>query len=232
MYKRVLLKLSGEALGGGAETLNFDIIERTAGELARAHNSGVQIGVMLGGGNIWRGRASNGINRTKADQMGMLATAINSIAMAEALRHMGVGAEILSAIDMPGVFDIFSVDKADELLNAGNIVFFACGSGHSYFSTDTAAALRAAQIGADALLLAKNIDAVYSADPKKVKEAIRYERLSFDDIIVNRLQAMDITAATFCEENNITIHAFGLKENESIVRAINGEHIGTIISRD
>lgn len=230
MYRRVLLKLSGEALSASGETLSFDVIEKTAGQLAQASRLGVQIGVMVGGGNIWRGRSSGEMDRSRADNMGMLATAINALAMQDALLRTGTECTVLSAVDMQKFCDTFSARSAHALLLKGHILLFACGSGHPYFSTDTAAALRAAEIGADVLLLAKNVDAIYSADPKLDPSAVRYERLSYKEVIEQDLRATDLTAITLCREQNIPILAFGLKEQDSIVRAVRGERIGTLIA--
>ncbi len=230
MYRRVLLKLSGEALSTHGETLSFDVIEKTAEQLAQAARLGVQIGVMVGGGNIWRGRSSGDMDRSRADNMGMLATAINALAMQDALLRTGTECTVLSAVDMQKFCDTFSARSAHALLSKGHILLFACGSGHPYFSTDTAAALRAAEIGAEVLLLAKNVDAIYSADPKLDPSAVRYERLSYKDVIERDLRATDLTAITLCREQNIPILAFGLKEQDSIVRAVKGERIGTLIA--
>lgn len=231
MYKRVLLKLSGEALSTPEESLSFDVIERTAAQLMQAAAAtGVEIGVVVGGGNIWRGRSSGEMDRSRADQMGMLATAINSIALQDTLQRMGAGCTVLSAIEMPRFCDTYTARGAEKLLREKQIVLFACGTGHPYFSTDTAAALRAAEIGADILLLAKNIDAVYSADPKADPSAIRYETITAGEVIEKRLQATDLTAITLCAEQRIPIRAFGLKEQDSILRAVRGEKIGTLIT--
>ena len=230
MYQRVLLKLSGEALSAPGETLSFDVIEKTAEQIAQAARLNVQIGVMVGGGNIWRGRSSGEMDRSRADNMGMLATAINALAMQDALLRIGTECTVLSAVDMQKFCDTFSARSAHALLSKGHILLFACGSGHPYFSTDTAAALRAAEIGADVLLLAKNVDAIYSADPKLDPSAVRYERLSYKEVIEQDLRATDLTAITLCREQNIPILAFGLKEQDSIVRAVKGERIGTLIT--
>ena len=230
MYNRVLLKLSGEALSAPGETLSFDVIEKTAAQLAQAARLGVGIGVMVGGGNIWRGRSSGEMDRCRADNMGMLATAINALAMQDALLRMNASCTVLSAVEMPRFCDTFTARSAHALLEKGHILLFACGSGHPYFSTDTAAALRAAEIGADVLLLAKNVDAIYSADPKLDTAAVRYETLTYREVIEKDLRATDLTAITLCREQNIPILAFGLKEENSILRAVKGERIGTLIS--
>lgn len=232
MYQRVLLKLSGEALSAPGEALCFGVIEQTANQLIEAQRFGIEIGVVVGGGNIWRGRSSGGMNRSRADQMGMLATAINAIALQDTLLHKKANCTVLSAVEMPRFCSSYTAREAERLLADKHIVLFACGTGHPFFSTDTAAALRAAEIGADVLLLAKNIDAIYSADPKYDKNAIRYEHLTTRDVIEKQLQATDLTAITLCAEQRIPILAFGLKEENSIVRAMKGEHIGTLIKDD
>lgn len=230
MYKSVLLKLSGEALSNRREPLGFDVVEDTALQLREAAGLGARLGVVLGGGNIWRGRSSGDMDRSRADHMGMLATAINAIAMQDALLRLGVPCTVLSAVEMPRFCETYNVRLARELLSKGHVLLFACGTGHPYFSTDTAAALRAAEMEAEVLLLAKNIDGVYSADPKLDPAAVRYDRLSYDEVIGRRLQATDLTAITFCREQRIPILAFGLKEERSIVRAVGGEAIGTLIT--
>ena len=230
MYQRVLLKLSGEALSSPGEPLDFSIIEKTAQELKKAAALGVQMGVVLGGGNIWRGRSSGEMDRNRADHMGMLATTINSIAMQDTLSRMGVPCTVLSAVEMHRFCDCYTAREAEEKLSQGHVVLFACGSGHPFFSTDTAAALRAAEIGADVLLLAKNIDAIYSADPHVDPRAVRYTRLTYQQVIEQNLKATDLTAITLCREQNIPILAFGLKEENSIMRAVQGEELGTLIT--
>lgn len=231
MYQRVVLKLSGEAMSCGSETLSFDVMEETAKQLAEVHSLGVQLGVVFGGGNIWRGRSSGEMDRNRADHMGMLATAINAIAMQDLLLKLNVPCTVLSAVEMPRFCETYTARLAQELLQKGHVLLFACGTGHPYFSTDTAAALRAAEIGAEALLLAKNVDAVYSADPKVDQNAVRYTRLTYRQVIENNLQATDLTAVTLCKEQNIPILAFGMKEENSILHAVRGEEIGTLISR-
>ena len=230
MYQSVLLKLSGEALSNHQEPLSFDVVEQTALQLREAASLGAHMGVVLGGGNIWRGRSSGDMDRSRADHMGMLATVINAIAMQDTLLKLNVPCTVLSAVEMPRFCETYNVRLARELLGKGHVLLFACGTGHPYFSTDTAAALRAAEIGADALLLAKNVDGVYSADPKLDAAAVRYERLTYDEVVAQKLQATDLTAITFCREQRIPILAFGLKERNSIVRAVKGEKIGTLIT--
>ncbi len=231
MYQRVVLKLSGEAMSSGREPMSFDVMEETAKQLAKVSSLGVQLGVVFGGGNIWRGRSSGEMDRNRADHMGMLATAINAIAMQDLVLKLNVPCTVLSAVEMPRFCETYTSRRAQELLQKGHVLLFACGTGHPYFSTDTAAALRAAELNAEALLLAKNIDAVYSADPKVDQNAIRYTRLTYRQVIENNLQATDLTAVTLCKEQNIPILAFGMKEDNSILRAVRKEEIGTLISR-
>lgn len=227
-FKRVSLKLSGEAMGG-KEAVDFDAVERIAADIKTLNDAGVQVGVTIGGGNIWRGRSSGEMDRNKADQMGMLATAINSLAMEDALRRAGVPCKVLSSLPMEKVCDTFTSQRAEEAFAAGKVVIFACGSGLPFFSTDTAAALKAAETRADVLLLAKNVDAVYSADPNLVKDAVRYSHLRYDEVIEQDLKATDLTAITLCREQHIPILVFAMKENGNILKAVCGEDVGTLI---
>lgn len=226
MYQRVLLKLSGEALSSGTSVLCRETVKNTVQHLKRVWQKGVQIGVVVGGGNIMRGRNAEGMERNRADHMGMLATAINALALQDALEQAGVPCTVQSAVDMDRFCDSYSARSARQLLNEGKVVLFACGSGCPFFSTDTAAALRAAEIGADALLLAKNIDAVYSADPKADRDAIRYSRISYDRVVSENLRATDLTAITLCKEQRIPIRVFALDQIEEIFE---NEAIGTHI---
>ena len=227
-YKRISLKLSGEAMGG-AQAVDFDKAEAIARQVARLHELGAEIGITIGGGNIWRGRSSGDMDRNRADQMGMLATAINSLAMEAALRGLGVPCKVLSSLPMERVCDTFTSQRAEEAFAAGKVVLFACGSGLPFFSTDTAAALKAAETHADVLLLAKNVDAVYSADPNVVPDAERYSRLTYDEVIERDLKATDLTAITLCREQHIPILVFAMKEKGNILKAVQGEDIGTLI---
>ncbi len=228
MYRRVLLKISGEALSSAATPLCGETIAHTAAVLAQLQEMGVEIGVVVGGGNIIRGRSSAGMDRNRADHMGMLSTAINALALQDALEHIGKRCTVLSAIQMDRFCDFFTSREANQKLASGEIVIFACGSGSPFFSTDTAAALRAAEIGADVLLLAKNIDAVYSADPKKEPDAVRYSHLTYDKVIADNLQATDITAITLCREQNIPIHVFAL---DRLLEIFQGAETGTVITK-
>ena len=228
-YKRISLKLSGEALGGGKETVDFHKVEAAARQIQALHAMGVEVGVTLGGGNIWRGRSSGEMDRNRADQMGMLATVINSLALQDCLIKLGVPALVLSSVEMPRIADGYTSRGAQAALAAGRVVIFAGGSGLPFFSTDTAAALKAAEIGADAMLLAKNVDAVYSADPRTNPGALRYTHLSYERVLQENLQATDQTAIALCREQHIPILVFAMAEPENILRAVRGEDVGTLI---
>lgn len=226
MYQRVLLKISGEALASETSVICRDTVQKTVRHLERIWRKGVQIGVVVGGGNILRGRSAEGMERNRADHMGMLATAINALALQDALDQAGVPCVVQSAVEMDRFCDPYSARSARQLLGEGKVVIFACGSGCPFFSTDTAAALRAAEIGADALLLAKNIDAVYSADPKADRGAVRYSRISYDRVVSENLRATDLTAITLCKEQRIPIRVFALDQIEEVFE---NEAIGTHI---
>ena len=227
MYQRVLLKISGEALSSENAVICAQTVQQTVSHLKALWKKGIQIGVVVGGGNIMRGRSAEGMERNRADHMGMLATAINALALQDALARAGVPCTVQSAVDMERFCDSFSARSAKQALSEGKIVVFACGSGCPFFSTDTAAALRAAEIGADALLLAKNVDAIYSADPKKDPNAIRYSRISYDRVVAENLRATDLTAITLCKEQNIPIRVFALDQIEEI---FDNDSIGTRIT--
>ncbi len=226
MYHRVLLKISGEALASEQSVISRETVMSTAAKIKTVWQNGIQIGIVVGGGNIMRGRSAEGMERNRADHMGMLATAINSLALQDALEQAGVPCTVQSAVDMDRFCEPFSARSAKQALTDGKVVIFACGSGCPFFSTDTAAALRAAEIGADALLLAKNIDAIYSADPKTNPSAIRYSRISYDRVVAENLRATDLTAITLCKEQKIPIRAFALNQIEQI---FTDESIGTHI---
>ena len=231
-YKRVLLKLSGEALAGDQHFgLNHEVIAGVVEQIVQVHNMGVQVGLVLGGGNFWRGRQGTNMDRTTADHMGMLSTVMNSLAMMDAIEQRGVPVRIQTALDMISLAEPFILRKALRHFEMGRIVIFACGTGNPYCSTDTAAALRACEIDADMLLMAKNVDGIYDSDPKTNPFAKKYEELKYADIINRGLKVIDFTAATMCMENNVPTLAFGLNEPNSIVRAVCGEEgLGTIIS--
>ena len=231
-YKRILLKLSGEALAAaGKDILDFDFIDRVAKVLCRCRDAGVEIGGSVGAGNIWRGRQGVNLDRAEADHMGMLATAINALALKDRFRAAGLSCVVMSAVEMPAFADAFSVRGARNALEGGKIVIFACGLGQPFFSTDTAAVLRAAEIEADAVLMAKNVSGVFNADPAKDPGAVRYDELTYKEMIDKELRALDLSAATFSMENDIRCYAFALSDPENIYRVAMGEHIGTEIHR-
>ena len=231
-YKRILLKLSGEALAaGGQGILNFDFIDTVAKVLVRCRAEGVEIGVIVGAGNIWRGRQGGEMDRTQADHMGMLATAINALALQDRFCAAGLDAIVMSAVDMPAFADEFTVRGAKRALAKGKVVIFACGLGQPFFSTDTAAVLRAAEIEADAVLMAKNIDGIYSADPKKDPTATRYREITYKEVLDKELKALDLSATTFCMDNSICCYAFALSDPDNIYRVVMGDHVGTELHR-
>ncbi len=229
-YQRVLLKLSGEAMAsdkGGI--LDFDFLPKVAKQVRRCVDAGVQVAVIVGAGNIWRGRQGTGMDRCRADHMGMLATVINSIALQDVFIREGMDAVVLSAVEMNAFADTYSDRAAIEALEAGKVVIFGGGLGAPFFSTDTAAVLRAAEIKADCVLMAKNVDAIYSADPNVDKNAIRYTEVTYRQILDENLRALDMSSAIFCMDNGINGYAFGLADPENIYRAVMGEAVGTEI---
>ena len=231
-YKRVMLKVSGEALAGDAHRgLDFDVINEVCRSIKACVDMGVQVGLMVGAGNFWRGvkDGADRMQRSHADAMGMLGTVMNSIAVADALGKHGIDARVLSAVEMPKFCEYFTSDLADRYLNGGKVVIFAAGTGNPYFSTDTGVVLRGVEIEADAILMAKNVDAIYSADPKKDPNAIRYSRLTYDEVLAKHLKATDSTAMTLAMDNNMTLVCFGLSEDNSMVRVVRGEEIGTTV---
>ena len=231
-YRRVLLKLSGEALAKDADgILNFNFMEEIAEVLKKCISEGVQIGVIVGAGNIWRGAKSVKMNRVRADSMGMLATTINALALQDTFLRCGLDTVVMTAVNMEAFADPYTARDAVAALEQGKVVIFGGGLGSPYFSTDTAAVLRAAEIEADAVLMAKNIDGIYSADPKVDPTAVRYEEISYQEMLAKELKALDLTATTFCMENDIRAYAFGLKDPMNIYRVIMGEKIGTEIHR-
>ena len=230
-YKRILLKLSGEALAGEKGFgLNQDVIAGVVDRIVEVHAMGVEVGLVIGGGNFWRGRQGTKMDRTTADHMGMLATVMNSLAMMDAIEQRGVPVRVQTALNMVSLAEPFILRKAIRHFEEGRIVIFACGTGNPYCSTDTAAALRACETGADILLMAKNVDGIYDSDPKTNPYAKKYDRLTYSEIINRGLKVIDFTAATMCMENNVPTLAFGLDENRSIVRAVCGEELGTVIT--
>ncbi len=229
-YKRVVIKLSGEALAGEQGFgLDETIISRVVDQLVKVKEMGVEIGIIIGGGNFWRGREGKEMDRTTADHMGMLATVINSLALQDALEKRNIPTRVQTALTITRVAEPYILRKALSHLEKGRVVIFACGTGNPYFSTDTGAALRTAEINADVLLLAKNVDGIYDSDPKVNPNAKKIDEISHMDFIQKNLKAMDTTAVTICMENKIPILAFGLDGDNSIVRAVSGEKIGTII---
>ena len=229
-YQRVLLNLSGEALSSGQDgILNFDFIKQVAEQIQRCINAGVQVAVIVGAGNIWRGRQGTGMDSRRADYMGMLATVVNSLALQDVFIRQGMKARVMTAVEINAFADPYTARDAIAALEKGEVVILGGGLGIPFFSTDTAAALRAAEIGADCILMAKNIDAIYSADPKRDPDAVRYSDLTYSEIIEKNLRALDLSAATFCMDNNLCGYAFGLSDPENIWRVIMGEPVGTAI---
>lgn len=230
IYKRALIKLSGEALAGengfGIDTVSVANVIRQIKEVI---SQGIEVGIVVGGGNFWRGRQGTDMDRTTADHMGMLATVINALALQDALEKNGVPTRVQTALTITRVAEPYILRKAIRHFEKGRVVIFACGTGNPYFSTDTGAALRAVEIQADVLMMAKNIDGIYDSDPRKNPNAKKYDELTYLEYIKEGLTAMDTTAVSLCMDNNIAIVAFGLNEPNSIVRVLNGEKIGTII---
>lgn len=229
-YKRVVIKISGEALAGPSGTgIDNHIVNKVVQQIKVVHDLGIDVGIIIGGGNFWRGRQGVDMDRTTADHMGMLATVINSLALQDALEHSGVPTRVQTAFTIERVAEPYILRKALRHLEKGRVVIFACGTGNPYFSTDTGASLRAAEIGADVLLCAKNIDGVYDSDPRKNPSAKKIDEISFMDVIKRGIQVMDTTAVSLCMENDINIVVFGLDEENSIVKAATGEKIGTLV---
>ena len=229
-YKRVLLKLSGEALAGEQKTgVNAEVVGKICDKIKEVVNLGVQVSIVVGGGNFWRGRNGHQMERTTADYMGMLATAMNGLALQDALEARGVYTRVQTAIEMREIAEPYIKRKAIKHLEKGRVVIFACGTGNPYFTTDTAAALRAAETEADVILLGKAIDAVYSADPKLDPNAEKYDEITYLDVLNKDLKVMDSTATALCRDNNIPLLVFGIADPENIVKAIKGEKIGTVV---
>ena len=232
-YKRILLKLSGESLAGGEQHgIDFDTVLKICKPIQECADMGVQIGIVVGGGNFWRGRSSGKMDRTRADHMGMLATTINALGVADALEQLGVQVRVQTAIAMQQIAEPYIRNRAVRHLEKGRVVVFGCGTGNPFFSTDTAAALRAAEIDADIILKATMVDGVYDSDPKKNKDAVKFDSLSFMDVLSKNLQVMDSTAASLCKDNNIPILVFNIDEPDNIKKAVCGESIGTIVKEE
>ena len=232
VYKRVLLKISGEALGGEqGRGLNFDVIHEVCSAVKKCVELGVEVGIVVGGGNFWRGvkDGSGKMERTRADHMGMLATAMNCLALADVFEQMEVDVRVQTAIEMRAIAEPYIRGRAMRHLGLGRVVIFGCGTGSPFFSTDTAAVLRAAEIEADAILLAKNVDGVYSADPKLDPSAVKYDSITYDEVLSQHLAVMDSTATSLSMDNKIPVVLFALKNPENIVRVVLGEKIGTIV---
>ena len=230
VYRRVLLKISGEALAGEKKTgLDFDIIRRVCQAVKRCVDMGVEVGIVVGGGNFWRGVKDGGgrMERTRADHMGMMATVMNALALSDVFEQLDVPVRVQTAITMAQIAEPYIRLKADKHLRCGRVVIFGCGTGSPYFSTDTAAVLWAAEIGADAILLAKNIDGVYSADPRTDPEAVKFDRISYEEVLAQHLAVMDSTATSLSMDNHIPVIVFALADPENIVRVVCGEELGT-----
>ena len=234
-YKRILLKISGEALAGAAHRgLDFNVIGSVCDIVKKCVEAGVQIGIVVGGGNFWRGLKDGGdhMERTRADHMGMLATMINAMAVADSLEQRGVPVRVQSAIEMNRIAEPYIRGRAVRHLEKGRVVIFGCGTGNPFFSTDTGAVLRAAEIGADAILLAKNIDGVYSADPRKDPSAVKYDTITYNEVLAQHLAVMDSTATSLSMDNHLPIVLFALEDPENIYRVVMGEDVGTTVKED
>lgn len=229
-YKRILLKLSGEALAGGKKTgIDGTTVGKICDKIKEIVDMGVEVAIVVGGGNFWRGRDGHELERTTSDYMGMLATTINGLALQDALEARGIYTRVQTAIEMREIAEPYIKRKAIKHLERGRVVIFACGTGNPYFSTDTGAALRAAETDAEVILLAKTIDGVYSADPKQDPNAVKYDEISYLDILNQDLKVMDSTATSLCKDNKIPLVVFGIDDPENIVRIIKGERIGTLV---
>ncbi len=229
-YKRVMLKISGEAMSGGKGFgLDTPTIDDIAKKIKEAVDMGVEVSIVVGGGNFWRGRSGGNMDRTRADHMGMLATVINSLALLDAIEQQGVPARVQTAIEMRQIAEPYIRNRAVRHLEKGRVVIFACGSGNPFFSTDTAAALRAAEIGAEIILLAKAVDGVYDSDPHLNPDAKKFDSLRYIDVLSKGLGVMDSTATSLCMDNNIPILVFGLNDPDNIIKGLKGEKIGTIV---
>lgn len=230
--KRVILKLSGEALAKKEGGYNDELIENIANQVKTIVNKGTDVGVVIGGGNYWRGRSNDNIDRTKADQIGMLATIMNCIYVSEIFRSQGLKTNILTPFECGSMTKLFSKDRANKYFEKGMVVFFAGGTGHPYFSTDTGIVLRAIELDADAIFLAKAIDGIYDSDPKLNPEAKKYDTISINEVVEKKLGVIDMTASVMCMENKMPLMVFGLEEENSIVNALSGKFNGTVVTVD
>ena len=231
VYKRVLLKISGEVLAGEKGTgYDYEIVRSVCSRIKELADSSVQVGIVVGGGNFWRGRSSGEMDRTKADHMGMLATVMNAIMLQDTLMQMGVDARVLTAVRTEPFAEYYMKDRAVRYLEEGKVCIFGAGTGNPLFSTDSGAALRAVEIGADVILKATNVDGVYNKDPGKNPDAVKYDVLSLDEAIEKNLKVMDAAAFSICRENNMKILVFNLNDFDNIIRAVEGENIGTLVS--
>ncbi len=229
-YKRVLLKLSGEAMAGNNKTgLDFDTVLTVCKAVKECRDAGAEIAIVVGGGNFWRGRSSGKMDRTRADHMGMLATTINALGLADALEQLGCAVRVQTAISMNEIAEPYIRNRAVRHLEKGRIVIFGCGTGNPFFSTDTAAALRAAEIEADIIFKASMVDGIYDSDPHKNPDAKKFDHLTYMDVLNKDLKVMDSTAATLCKDNGISLLVFNLNDPQNIVRAVKGEDIGTLV---
>ncbi|MBS7263214.1 MAG: UMP kinase [Eubacteriales bacterium] len=229
-YKRILLKLSGEALAGEKKTgIDDAVIAEIADRIVELHNAGVEVAIVVGGGNFWRGRSSGKMDRTTADHMGMLATVINSLGLQDAIEQKGVPTRVMTAIEMNRIAEPYIRRKAVRHLEKRKIVIFGCGTGNPFFSTDTAAVLRAVEIGADAVLMAKNIDGVYDSDPRKNPQAKMISEITYKEVLARGLAALDATAVALCVDNELPVIVFGMNDPANIMRVVRGEKIGTLI---
>ncbi len=229
-YKRILLKLSGESLAGNqGHGIDFDLVVEVCKPIKKLVDMGVEVAIVVGGGNFWRGRSSGDMDRTRADHMGMLATVINALGVADGLEHVGLDVRVQTAISMPQVAEPYIRNRAVRHLEKGRVVVFGCGTGNPFFSTDTGAALRAAEIEADVILKATMVDGVYDCDPKKNPDAVKFDHLTYMEILNQNLQVMDMTAASFCNDTKIPFYVFNIDEPENIFKAAMGENVGTLV---
>ena len=232
-YKRILLKLSGEALAGDKKTgLDFDTINNICRSIKKCYDAGVQVAIVVGGGNFWRGRSSGAMDRTRADHIGMLATVMNALALQDAFEHNDVPCRVMSAIQMNEICEPYIRRRAINHLSKGNVVIFAAGSGNPYFTTDTAAALRACEIGAEILIKATKVDGIYDKDPVKCADAVRFDKITYHEVLVRGLQVMDSTATALCQDNRMPILVLNIDGEDTVKRALSGEPVGTLVYQE